>query len=95
LRLSEGLNLDRLAAVSGLQLEAGIVSEPFDAGFDRAFGPPRLARCSQASPKWPLAVKGDCSLPCHESFPLVVQVNDPTTNRATMVGRIASLLART
>jgi len=55
LRLSEGLNLDRLAAVSGLQLEAGIVSEPFDAGFDRALGPPRLARCSQASPKWPLA----------------------------------------
>ena len=34
LRLREGLNLDRLAAVSGLQLEAGIVSEPFDAGFD-------------------------------------------------------------
>jgi hypothetical protein len=24
-------------------------------------------------------------------FPLVVQVNDPTTNRATMVGRIADL----
>lgn len=57
LRLSEGLNLDRLAAVSGLQLEAGIVSEPFDAGFDRALGPPPLSRCSQASPKWPLAMK--------------------------------------
>jgi len=57
LRLSEGLNLDRLAAVSGLQLEAGIVSEPFDAGFDRALGATPFARCSQASPKWPLAVK--------------------------------------
>ena len=56
LRLSEGLNLDRLAAVSGLQLEAGIVSEPFDAGFDRALGHP-ASRCSQASPKWFLAVK--------------------------------------
>jgi hypothetical protein len=40
LRLSEGLNLDRLAAVSGLQLEGGIVRELFDAGCDRALGAP-------------------------------------------------------
>ena len=42
LRLSEGLNLDRLAAVSGLQLEAGIVRSRSMPVLIERLGHPRL-----------------------------------------------------
>jgi putative oxygen-independent coproporphyrinogen III oxidase len=48
LRLSEGLDLDRLAAGSGLQPRAHIVQELSDAGLIERVGPGRLLRASRS-----------------------------------------------
>ena len=48
LRLSEGLDLDRLAAVSGLQPKAHVVQELSDAGLIERLGPGRRLRATRS-----------------------------------------------
>ena len=66
LRLSEGLDLDRLAAVSGLQPKAHVVQELSDAGLIERLGP--AAGCGLPGRAASSSTRSCCGLPPRSSL---------------------------